>query len=267
MASLSRLRRLLPWLSLSLAGGPAAAQSSPPRLDATLHGGLSDAGGAREAGVRFAELALEPAPGSRAWLQYDDSLSLDSSALSRAGTRAPSFWLGGLLWYGSAATRLEAGYRRLPGGVDEGLVRGEQVLGLDGGLFLKLGGLLGARSDRRLESVLHAGASIPAGARLRLEPTVFWGRTGVAGEQELRGLLAAEASAGGLRFAAGASAGWAFRPDPAARGALFGAFARVFVPIGDRLEGQLLASREWPAGSGPLTVLSAGLAARLGGRP
>lgn len=250
-------------------GTAASDESSPsPRVDLTAVGGLTGIDSRREAGLRFAEAAVEPWDGTRAWVQYDDTLSLDNLGLSRAGQRAPAFYAGGLQAWGAANfTRLELGYRRLPAAVDQWMVRGEQVVGLGGGTALKAGGWLGPRNDGRVESVIHGGVQLAAASWLRVEPTVFHARSDLAGEQEIRGLLGAEADlADRVQLGAGVSSGRKFRPG-GADGTPFAAYARASMPIAPQLTGQLLLSHERAADGPRATVVALGLSARLGGRP
>ena len=180
----------------ALAGLEATALH--PRVDATVLGGLTTAGsggGGERVGVRFAELAVSPVERLRFWAQYDDTLSLDDPGLARRRARVPAVYAGGLVgWGGRTATRLELGYRRLPGRIAQGLVRGEQIIGLGGGSALRLGGWVGPREDERIETIANAGFSLALGPHLLVEPAVLWGRSGLAGENEVRGLLAAVVS-------------------------------------------------------------------------
>lgn len=249
--------------------GLLSVSSARSLLDLTLLGSLTAAGGRNEPGLRFAEVAFYPGGDARAWLQYDDSLSLDSPGLARAGKRIPTLYAGGLVHYLEVhTTRLEGGWRRLEGGVDQWIVRAEQVLALREDTLLKAGAWLGPRSDHRLELVGHAGLSLPVAARLRLEPVVFYGQTGLAGERDLRALLAAQVGlASGLELSGGAGAGRSFRPAPASDGTPVSVFAGASLPLGPSLRARALASREWPASGPAITVLALGFTAALGGKP
>jgi tetratricopeptide (TPR) repeat protein len=249
--------------------GLLALQPRAPGFDLTLLGSLTAVGGLRETGLRFAEVAFRPGEATRAWLQYDDSLSLDNQGLAQAGRRVPAFWAGGLHRYGEVhTTRLEAGYRRLDGPVDQGMVRGEQVLELDGARFLKAGGWVGPRSDQRLELVGWLGSSLPLTAWLRLEPSIFYGKGAAAGEHDLRALLAAQVEAPrGLALSGGVGTGHAFRAAPASDGTPVGAFLSASLPVSRAFRAQALASREWPASGPAATVLALGFTTTLGGQP
>ncbi len=249
--------------------GLEGLQGRGPAFDLSLLGSLTDTDGRRQPGLRFAEVGLSPSESSRAWLQYDDSLSLDNAGLARAGTRAPAFYAGGLVRYAEVhTTRLELGFRRLPAGVRQWLVRSEQVLALRGGAFLRAGAFAGPRSDDRLELVAHAGASLPLASWLRLEPTAFVGQSGFAGERDLRLLLAAQAEAPrGISLGAGVATGRSYRPAPAGDGTPWSAFASASVPLAGSFRARALVSREWPSGGTPLTMFALGFSAAFGGQP
>lgn len=249
--------------------GLAGLQERGVALDLAALGSLTATDGRREPGLRFAEVGVSPSESSRAWLQYDDSLSLDNAGLARAGTRAPAFYGGGLLRYAEVhASRLELGFRRLPAGVRQWLVRGEQVLTLRGGTRLQAGAFAGPRSDDRLELVAHAGASLPLASWLRLEPTVFLGRSGFAGEREVRLLLAAQADGPrGLSLGAGVAGGRSYRPAPAGDGTPWSAFTSASLPVTGTFRARALLSREWPAGAPPLTMVALGFSAAFGAQP
>lgn len=240
-----------------------------PRGQVVALGGLTSTDGHEEAGLRFAEAAFEPNEAWRVWLQYDDSLSLDNVALARDGVHAPTWYLGGrLAWGEGQATSLEAGYRSLPGDVTEWIARAEQTSPVGEITTLKVGGWVGFRDDDRTEASLHAGVRLALGGHLSLEPVVFYGRSGLAGESDLRGLLSAEWNfASGFALGAGLSAGRATSPVPEADGPTGSGFARLAFPIAGPVRGQLLASRERPAGAPDITLVALGLSATLGGRP
>lgn len=163
-------------------------------------------------GVRFAELAYAPNSNMRFWTQYDNGLSLDNADLARQNRAAPTYYLGGFVHYlARHTTRLELGHRKLPDGVGQVIVRGEQVLFLPNDYTAKAGAWLGHRDDGRTERIFHAGAGIPLSKAFRLEPTVFYSRNGVPGEKQWRGLLAGEHSFdAGYRVGGGASVGRAY---------------------------------------------------------
>jgi Flp pilus assembly protein TadD len=160
-------------------------------------------------GVRFAELAYTPNPNLRFWAQYDNGLSLDNADLARQNREAATYYLGGLVHYlGRYTTRIELGHRNLPDGIGQDILRGEQVFFLPNDYTVKAGAWLGHREDGHTERIFHAGAGIPVNKAFRLEPTMFYSRTGVPGEKQWRGLIAGEYTFdAGYRIGGGFSAG------------------------------------------------------------
>lgn len=244
-----------------------AAGAGTPRVELTVLGGTSVLRGEAETGVRFAEAALAPRDDARLWVQYDDTLSLDSG-LARAGERAPAFLGGGLLRYGGRhLTRLEAGWRTLPDGDGQVLARGEQVLDPGGAVALRVGGGVAVRGGARTEGAVHAGALLRSSRTLTFEPTLFYGRGGAPGDHEVRALLAATwRPTAGAELGGGVASGWTFaatRPD----GAPFALFLRGGAALGPRARGHVLVGQERPAAGPAVTVVALGVTVTAGGRP
>jgi hypothetical protein len=238
------------------------------RLDAIAFGGLSEFEGSSKVGLRFAEIGVAPTENVRIWFQLDDSLSLDAAGLARRGLHVPTYFAGGqLTWGGRFTTRLEGGWRTLPDGVAQRLLRAEQAMALGERVGLKAGGWLGPRGDGRIEAGGHAGVQVPLGNRLRLEPTVFYARSGAPGEHELRGLLAATYGfRGDVELGAGIAAGKAFSPTPAFDGALASAYAGASAPVGGPLRAHVLVKDYRPQVGPATTAYALGLSFSVGGR-
>ncbi len=253
--------------------GLKASRGFGVRLDLTAYGGstLLDSGSpdgdTRETGLRFAEVAVQTQRHLRLWAQYDDGLSQDSFGLARADRRAPTYYVGGFGDYGGRhITRLEYGYRRLPGEVSQHILRGEQVLLLRSQLALKAGLWAGPRSDDRTEWILHAGVGAPAGERFRLESTVFYSESGLAGERQVRGLLFGERSfAGGGRVGAGVAAGRESQGEGAGSETVLDVFVNAAIPVGSRHRVRLLLRHESLGSRGSVSVLALGFTAGFGG--
>ena len=242
------------------------AQSSKPLVEAALWGSYSTFPGApgsddAGAGLRTVELALWPSAQLRLFGRYDNSLSLDNLTLLRAGRRVP-LWTGGALfnWGGRFTTVLHAGRRTLPGRIGQTLFGMEQVLYLDGGSALKAGGEAAPREDGRTEWMVHGGISIPAGPRFRLEPTLFYARSGLPGESQWRGLLAGTLGVGrSAELAAGVAGGHNRSFDGAFTGAVWDSYARLSLALGGLNRLHLLARHERASGASNLTSIAAGL--------
>jgi hypothetical protein len=237
-------------------------------VQAIALGGLTDLGDSSRAGLRFAEIGLSPGERTRFWFQYDDSLSLDAPGLARQGLRVPTYWAGGLLRWGERyTTQLEGGWRKFTGGGVEGLARAEQIIST-GGTALKAGGWVGPRPDGLVEAGAHFTVQVPLGDSLQLEPGVFYGRSGVAGEHDIRGLIAAAYRLrSGIELGAGIAAGRAMSPTPAFDGAAGSVYARASLPLTRALRTELLVKHDRPQFGPSTTAYVLGLAVAFGGQP
>lgn len=157
-----------------LASNALTAQARP-MFEANVWGGytaFADAANAPassragEGGLRSAELSLWPTASVRVFARYDNTLSLDNLALIRAGRRLPLYRGGAQVdWAGRFTTVGHVSHRTLPGGIDQTMYGGEQVVFIPGGTALKAGGWIGPRSDNVTEWLAHAGVNVSAGDR------------------------------------------------------------------------------------------------------
>src|SRR5205814_1291788 len=177
-------------------------------------------------------IAVNPVPNMRFWLQYDDGLTLDNLVLAREARNFPAYYVGGYYNYGShdqLYTRLEGGWRNLPGQVGQRLFRGEQVLVLPNHYVVKGGGLFAPRDDDRTEWIAYVGLGIPAQENLKIEPTFFYSKSGIPFEHQWRLLVSGE-----YRFPNGmiAGAGLALGREIVVDGSsgVFDSFLRISIP-------------------------------------
>src|SRR5689334_13913187 len=89
-------------------------------------------------------------------------------------------------------SRLEVGFRDLPGSTTQLLFRGEQVVILPTGYVIKGGGLYAPRDDDRVEWIAYGAVGIPVQEGLRLEPTFFYSKAGLLSQYQWRLLLSGE---------------------------------------------------------------------------
>ncbi len=271
------MRPIVPFLThlacACVAASAALAQTTaPPRpvLEASLWGGYTafsgepragTGGRTGEGGIRSAEVAAWPARGVRLFARYENTLSLDNLALIRANRRVPTYRGGALLdWGGRFTTVVDAGRRTLPGQVGQTLLGAVQVLYLANGTALKAGGWIGPRDDHRTEWLAHAGVNLRAGSRLRLEPTLFFARSGIAGERQWRALLAGEGRLDSrFTLGGGIAAGRNHSLDPRLTGTSGDAYLRVTASLGGLQAVHLLLRHETAPGASDLTTVAAGL--------
>ena len=269
------------WLALSVVAGavgtrPLAAQAAPsrPLLDLSAWGVYSSfadpprstlSNKADGVGLRSIEIGVWPATTLRLFGRYDNSLSLDNLSLLRAGRRVPT-WSGGALldWGGRFTTVLRGGRRTLPGRVGQTLLGLEQVVYTAGGTAWKAGVEVGPRADHRTEWVGHAGVNLPAGGRLRLEPVVFYARSGLGAESQWRALLAGELGLGGASALGGGLAAGRISHSPSGLdGTVWDGHARLSVGTGAGSRAHLLLRHERAPGASPLTSVAVGLSLQV----
>lgn len=228
--------------------GPAYVEASVWEGRTVLHWG----GSRRDWGPQRATLHIRPTPRFEMWGRYDNALNVDHPELVRSQIDVESWWIGAGGTYGASdrlRTRAEFGRRQLaPGGTVQTMWWLEQTVYLGEGSadpFLRpsvhASGLLGHFFDRD-DWVAEAGAGIPAGRYVRLEPRVSYGK--LVGSSTSSERIPAK----DLRFGLGAwirpAPGWRIEPrltyghlegpagasDPLT-GGLFDATLRVHAPI------------------------------------
>jgi hypothetical protein len=136
----------------------------------------------------------------------------------------------------------------------------EQVAYLHNGAALKAGADVGRREDKITEWVAHVAANAPLGDRFRVEPVIFYARSGLPGESQWRALVSAEQQLGraaslGLGVAGGRISGTASGFD----GTVWDSYARLSAGIGGRSKAHLMVRHERAPSIGPLTSVSLGL--------
>ena len=228
--------------------GPAYVEASVWEGRTVIHPG----GSRRDWDPQRATLHIRPSPRFELWGRYDDALNVDHPELVRSQIDVRSWWVGAGGTYGVSdrfRTRAEFGRRELPpGGTVQTMWWLEQTVFLGEGSadpFLRpsvhASGLLGHFSDRD-DWVAEAGAGIPAGRYVRLEPRASYGKLVASAPSDER------IPARDFRLGLGAwirpAAGWRIEPrltyghlegpagasDPLT-GDLFDATLRVHVPI------------------------------------
>lgn len=264
-------------LTAAFTARTATAQSGSaqrPMIEAHVWGGYTAFGGrsaatadstSGEIGLRSAELAFWPTAAVRVFARYDNTLSLDNLALLQAGRRIPT-WHGGaqLDWNARFTTVLDAGHRTLPGGISQTMIGGEQVVFVNHGAVVKAGGWVGPRSDQRTEWLAHAAINVPVGARTRVEPTLFFARSGVANDHQWRALLAGETRlTSRVLLGGGVAAGRNTSIDSRFTGAANSAYARITATVSGQQRVHLLLNRESAAGANSLTTIAAGFSLQV----
>lgn len=167
----------------------AAIANSPAWMEVHLWGGFTQVNAENHWGLRAGQVSLKPHQAVQVWVRYDNSLSLDNADFLRRRLRSPLWYTGGVVnWNSQFTTRLELGYRTLPGIGRQVFFQGEQVIFGEGRSAFKLGGFYAPRADRRFEWLTYASGFLPLSEELFLEPSYFLSQS-VNGDWGHRGQL------------------------------------------------------------------------------
>ncbi|MFQ5559961.1 MAG: tetratricopeptide repeat protein [Nitrospinota bacterium] len=246
------------------AAGIDSLSGLPSKIEISFWAGYTSS--TEALGIRSAELGGWYDQNQKIWARYDNALSLDNPGLVRNGEQIPSFFLGGLRNWGKIfTTRLEVGRRDLLEGVNQFLFEGEQVVYLDGGRSLKVGGFIGPRDDNRTDLNVYTGPGIPLSSKSRMEPKFFYTKTGGIDETEWRILLPVEYRfSDGWRTTLHIAKGRVTSEIPNASGSLFAAGMIISKQLTASVEGHVLVKHEAPPLAEDFTVLSFGLTFKSG---
>jgi hypothetical protein len=140
--------------------------------------------------LRSVEMAYWPAERLRLSVMYDNTLTLALPELN-----ARTYSLGAQLsWGGRYMSSVRAGWRELPE-EDHPMFNLQQVVFLPGRVnLLRAGGWFSPRADDRNEWLLFGGTGVTVSQRVKVEPTIFYARSGIPGEHEVRGIVYTEYS-------------------------------------------------------------------------
>jgi tetratricopeptide (TPR) repeat protein len=212
-------------------------------------------------GIRYVEVAIWPTRSARLWFQYDNGLTLDNVILSEGNRTVPAGYIGGFLHYERIhTTRVELGWRSLPGTVGQVLLRSEHVVTLPNNFAVKGGLWLGLRSDDRTEWIGHAGLGIPIGDRFEVTPTFFFSRNGMPNEREWRILLSGEYRfPNGVQLAGGWAGGQASTGYIDDFRGMSDRFLKVSFPVGLRNRAHALLRTEFVGETDATTILAVGI--------
>lgn len=221
-------------------------------------------------GFRFVEVAIWPTQTARIWFQYDNGLTLDNVVLSAGNRAVPAGYIGGFSNYGPThnhTTRVELGWRSLPGSVGQTLIRTEHVIALPNRFSLKGGFWLGPRSDDRTEWIGHAGLTVPLGDRFELSPTFFYATNGMPNEKEWRVLLSGEYRfENGWQLSGGLAGGQASTGYINDYRGISDRYLKISAPTGRNNRAHALLRTEFVGETDATTVLSVGVTLGLSER-
>jgi Flp pilus assembly protein TadD len=236
-------------------------------------GGYSSVEGDSRVGMRFVQLTVQAAEKLRVYGKYDNSLSLDNRFFIQQDRFADAWFAGGVYdWNKSLTTKLEYGFRSLPGNTSQQLISFDQVF------FLKhrseygltnwhIGGMAGIGNGISNEYLGYGGVYISLSRRWALEPTYYYSVSAFQNLQQhrLQGGVKYVAPAG-LEINGGAywSTNVASSKYPPNNDKVYGAYLLALYPISSRWMAQLTWRQETGTGGTPNIVsVAAGLKLRF----
>jgi tetratricopeptide (TPR) repeat protein len=251
--------------------GLETARSGKPILELTGWGGVTWFSSVTpidnnpQLGIRFLEIGMNAVQNMRIWFQYDNGLAMDNLVLAREDRNFPAYYVGGYYNYGRLyTTRLEAGWRDLPGQIQQRLFRGEQVVMLPKGYIAKAGGFVGPRDDERTEWIAYGALGIPARENFKIEPTFFYSMSGIRFEHQWRMLVSGEYFfPSGVIAGGGLAAGREIVSDGSSW--IFDSFFRVSVPLNGLNHLHALVRHESTGPVESITILSIGYSLGISG--
>lgn len=210
--------------------GLHAAYDYPALAELSIWGGDTSGGG--DAGLRMVELASWVTPRTRIWARYDDGLTLDNPVLARSGANATTYSLGIHQEFAPGIIAIaEAGYRDLPAGENQEVFRLEGVYVSEVGAS-KIGAQLSPHSAGYTDRLFYASQSFNLGDNFRVEPSIYFGTTGAARDDEWRAVGYGEYSTGDWTLGLGAGLGQVSSVNPLAEGDIFTVFGNASVRVG-----------------------------------
>jgi Flp pilus assembly protein TadD len=253
------------------AQGLRATERPRPLMEFTAWAGLTwftsitDVDDNPQAGLRLGEIAINAMPNMRLWFQYDNQLGQDNLVMSRAARGFPAFYIGGFYNYHPMLTsRLEVGWRDLPGSNGQRLFRGEQVVMFPNKYVVKAGGFVGPRDDQRVEWIAYSAVGIPVQDNFKIEPTFFYSRSGLPEQHQWRLLVSGEYFLPNRVILGGGIAGGQEKVIDGSSG-IYDIFFRVTAPLKGLNTLHGLIRRESSSEFESLTVISVGFTLGLEG--
>jgi hypothetical protein len=246
------------------ANGLHAAERAKPLMELTLWGGLTwftsitDVTDNPQAGIRLGEIAVNAMPNLRFWFQYDNGLGMDNLVLSREARGFPAYYIGGFYNYSPMFTsRLELGWRDLPGQTGQRLIRAEQVAMFPNRYVAKAGAFIGPRDDDRIEWIAYGAVGVPVNENFKIEPTFFYSRSGLPAQHQWRLLVSGEYFLKDGMILGGGIAGGQEKVFDGSSG-IYDIFFRVTAPLKGMNTLHALVKRESASEHEAITVISVG---------
>lgn len=144
-------------------------------IDLSVLGGVSGSGGESKFGLRQVQVGYHINNEVLLYARYDNSLAQDNYFFIKNNFNSNAY-IGGMYarWHYRIGSKIEYGYRSLPGKVDQNIYQTEQVIFLPKNFAVKLGGSIISSPQLQDEWMLMGSISVPAGRKLKVEPHYYF---------------------------------------------------------------------------------------------
>lgn len=231
-------------------------------IELSALGGVSSSGGESKFGLRQFQAGYHLNNEVFMYARYDNSLAQDNYFFLKNNYNSNAF-IGGLYarWHYRIGSKIEYGYRSLPGKTDQNIFQTEQVIFLPGSFTVKLGGSI-ISSQLQDDWMLMGSISVPAGRKIKIEPHYYYIRRL---DDEHRILLNVSYNfSAKTDVAIGAFSGSEKNNKLNIRKNIFGVYAYSNIYITGPLSATVLTRYEQNATAGDSFIAAAGLKIRLG---
>ncbi|MBK8608949.1 MAG: tetratricopeptide repeat protein [Chitinophagaceae bacterium] len=137
--------------------------------------GISSADGESKFGLRQIQAGYHINNEVQVYARYDNSLSQDNYFFIKNNFNSHAF-MGGLYarWHNRIGSKIEYGYRSLPGKIDQNIYQTEQVIFLPKNFAVKLGGSIITVPNLQNEWMLMSSVSVPIAKKFKIEPHYYF---------------------------------------------------------------------------------------------
>lgn len=144
-------------------------------IDLSVLGGASGSGSESKFGLRQVQAGYHINNEVLLYARYDNSLAQDNYFFIKNNFNSNAY-IGGMYarWSHLIGSKIEYGYRSLPGKSDQNIYQTEQVIFLPKNFALKLGGSIISSPQLQDEWMLMGSISVPAGRKVKIEPHYYF---------------------------------------------------------------------------------------------
>jgi len=242
--------------------GRTRSVAAPLELD--IWGGYTNLDSDSRIGLRTIQLSARITRPLRAYVKYDNALSLDLASLVQNNQEARAISAGAVMaWNPRLTSRLEYGVRLMPGNVTQQMLSGEQVFVVSDRLSVKGGGFFGLSNKAANEWLAYGSFRVPLTSWYAVEPYYFVSKTEGAPGTEKRFMLNNQfRSRGGYELNVGMLLGKAGMSREVTDKNIYGGYVTGVLPVSHAVWG-LVSLRYERAPSQQLIAASLGVKLRL----